>query len=78
MKRRILFTTLAADRISSAIRSAEATHCKHGHEFTVQNTYVRSGFRRCRQCALIKRRKLAGWPKHLLELPAQKHGWRPA
>ena len=31
------------------------THCKHGHEFTPENTYVaKSGFRQCRACAKIK------------------------
>lgn len=30
---------------------AEKTHCKHGHEFTKDNTYVRpNGGRACRQC----------------------------
>jgi len=27
------------------------THCKHGHEFTPENTYIRpEGFRQCRKC----------------------------
>lgn len=42
------------------------THCKHGHEFTKENTYYykKSGKRRCRMCVLlsytpkIKRRKV--------------------
>lgn len=34
------------------------THCKHGHEFTPENTWICSrGFRNCRECARIKNRK---------------------
>lgn len=30
---------------------ATITHCKHGHEFTPENTYLRDGYRRqCRAC----------------------------
>lgn len=33
-------------------RNAAKTHCIHGHEFTLANTYIRSdtGGRQCRQC----------------------------
>lgn len=35
-------------------RSAAKTHCKNGHEFTPENTYIRTGFRNgkrtCRTC----------------------------
>lgn len=27
------------------------THCKHGHEFTPENTYLNDGHRSCRACA---------------------------
>lgn len=32
--------------------SSEHTHCKHGHEFTPENTYVRKdgGAKQCRRC----------------------------
>lgn len=31
--------------------NASKTHCKHGHEFTPENTIIRkTGGRRCRQC----------------------------
>lgn len=31
--------------------NAAKTHCKHGHEFTPENTYIRpSGYRTCRTC----------------------------
>ncbi len=49
-------------------RSAEFTHCKSGHEFTVENTYIRpdsqNGRRTCRACqrqsvARYKRRRTA-------------------
>ena len=29
---------------------ARKTHCKHGHEFTPENTRMRSGQRRCLEC----------------------------
>ena len=31
-------------------RNARATHCKHGHEFTAENTVARPGGRDCRTC----------------------------
>lgn len=43
------------------------THCKHGHEFTPENTEVdKRGFRHCRICARAKNRRKAGWPEQLL------------
>ena len=34
------------------------THCKREHEYTEENTHIRStGFRQCRTCALISKRK---------------------
>lgn len=35
------------------------THCKHGHEFTPENTYLRNGTRYCRTCrrAIAARRR---------------------
>lgn len=30
--------------------NSRKTHCKHGHEFTDENTYVNKGKRACRQC----------------------------
>lgn len=32
------------------------THCKHGHEFTPENTAVRSGWRYCRTCHRLRER----------------------
>ena len=33
------------------------THCRHGHEYTLENTKVdRAGKRRCRECARIRSR----------------------
>lgn len=29
---------------------AKQTHCKHGHEFTAENTYMRGNGRNCRAC----------------------------
>jgi hypothetical protein len=43
-QRRINVTAIAA-------RRRAATHCKHGHEFTPENTYWKSdGCRQCRTC----------------------------
>ena len=46
---------LEADGIIERLRNpnqhTNQTHCKHGHEFTPENTYVRpNGARQCRQC----------------------------
>jgi hypothetical protein len=36
----------------------ERTHCKHGHAFTVENTYyTREGWRRCRVCRALHEEK---------------------
>jgi hypothetical protein len=46
-------------------RSVAQTHCKHGHEFTPENTYMMpSGGRQCRACnrnavARLKARRMA-------------------
>ena len=34
---------------------AAVTHCKHGHEFTAENTYWYRGLRDCRACDRIRR-----------------------
>lgn len=37
--------------VSPAAQNARKTHCKHGHEFTPENTYmVSDGSRACRSC----------------------------
>jgi hypothetical protein len=38
------------------------THCRHGHEFNVQNTYWHNGHRRCRVCSreVMRKRRLDG------------------
>jgi hypothetical protein len=39
-------------------RYANYTHCKHGHEFTPANTYIRpSGHRDCRACICVRTRR---------------------
>ncbi len=41
---------VAASKVAAAKNRAK-THCKHGHEFTDENTYVRKeGNRMCRAC----------------------------
>lgn len=49
----------AAQRAAAAMRRAR-THCRHGHEYTPENTRIdRKGARECRQCrAEIKRRSV--------------------
>lgn len=41
--------------------NAQKTHCKHGHEFTAENTAIRNNgrHRRCRTCARERARKAA-------------------
>ena len=41
---------------SPSAKNARKTHCKRGHEFTSDNTYVwRGGERKCRECILIRK-----------------------
>jgi hypothetical protein len=32
----------------------QLTHCKRGHEFTPENTYLHNNKRRCRACAVVR------------------------
>lgn len=56
---------------SPKLKQFKQTHCKHGHEFTPENTYIlRRGvyggiLRNCRQCEKnrVVRRKIARWAK---------------
>ena len=44
-------------RTAMAVNAAK-THCKHGHEFTPENTYrTKKGSRACRECMRIANRK---------------------
>ena len=53
---------LAPGSQSVSARNARKTHCKHGHEFSPENTIQRSdGGRRCRECARI--RDAQRWPE---------------
>lgn len=52
---------LTIDHLCPTARNGNKTHCKHGHEFTEENTYSPpSGGRGCRTC--IRRREHA-WRK---------------
>ena len=44
---------------SPTVAFARATHCKNGHEFTPENTYMTRGRRQCRACnrAAVRRYK---------------------
>ena len=37
-------------------RKAEQTHCKRGHEFTEENTYLYRRMRTCRACRALRKR----------------------
>lgn len=49
------------------------THCKHGHEFTPENTEIRQSRgkpgqgRACKTCGRIRRRMVAGWTREEAE-----------
>jgi DNA-binding transcriptional regulator YiaG len=57
-----------------------ATHCKQGHEFTPENTWVhkKTNHRHCRTCARISNRLKAGWTREQAEsLPRTPAGETP-
>lgn len=38
--------------------NTQKMHCKHGHEFTPENTYVyRGGRRQCKTCIKLRKRE---------------------
>lgn len=46
------------------IGNATKTHCKHGHEFDLLNTYYERGARRCLSCRRERdRRRPSGWAR---------------
>lgn len=45
--------------LSRALGNAAKTHCKHGHEFTLENTYEHGGSRYCRACNRDAQRRQA-------------------
>ena len=47
--------TLAAGSLAVAKAHADKTHCKNGHEFTAENTYLWKGkYRICRACSAAR------------------------
>lgn len=51
-------STIKAAKAAWIAQQRALTHCKHGHEFTPDNTYVRaSGTRRCNRCAADRARR---------------------
>ena len=43
--------------LAPAGKNARKTHCKHGHEFTPENTLISAKGRRCRACHNLKQRE---------------------
>ena len=50
-------------RARSGSRFTGVTHCKRGHEFTAENTYIRpdTGTRQCRACARLREQGARPW-----------------
>lgn len=46
--------------------NSRLTHCKNGHEFTPENTYMHGNKRHCRECRAVSK---AEWNRRA------KHGW---
>lgn len=45
-----------------AAKNSKKTHCKHGHEFSLENTHINtSGKRYCRMCAKLRARKIINY-----------------
>lgn len=40
--------------VGPTAQNARKTHCKRGHEFTPENTYIRPGGRECRACKTLR------------------------
>lgn len=63
--RRIFREGLAKGGMANGARKQAQTHCKHGHEYTTENTYVtRRGWRCCRTCHNAKMRRRNASAKH--------------
>lgn len=46
-------------RIAAANKRKSQTHCKRGHEFTEDNTYLYAGTRNCKACRKARRERCA-------------------
>lgn len=52
----------------------ERTHCKHGHEFTPENTYLNRGkYRQCRTCASLSQQRLKEARHNVLQSSSPSH-----
>jgi hypothetical protein len=74
---------MADCRAKGRYHYANLTHCKHGHEFNEENTYIIQtpgeffGLRSCKACQRARHRIKAGWPEDLAySLPAAPHGFQ--
>lgn len=55
------------------------THCPQGHPYDSDGRInPKNGWRACTVCQRIKCRRIAGWPVHLLNMPPQPRGQKPA
>lgn len=55
------------------------TRCPQGHPYDSDGRInPKNGWRACTVCQRIKCRRIAGWPLHLLNMPPQPRGQKPA
>lgn len=62
--------------ISPPANNSRLTHCKHGHEFSPENTETRRGFRQCKTC--IAKEKHEYWLRHRNEWNERSKQWHRA
>jgi hypothetical protein len=53
-------------------QNAAKTHCHRGHEFTPKNTRLKNGWRNCRACVALERKRRKARRRAALPLPQPK------